>query len=262
METVVGIFSTQSEARRAARSLMASGIPAERVNLLTPGEWKAEVQEVPLSDTEQSGTAKAIGGVVGGAAGASAGYALGPLVAGLFLPGVGAVSALGLAGAALLGAGGVVGGAAGGQALERSLSDGLPHDEIFLYEDALRRGRSVVVAMIGDHEKAENARGILAESGAESIDSAREAWWVGLRDVARSEFQGDDGEFPFFERMYRLGYEAAQRPEFRGRRFDEVENRLRQRYLDAWENEAFRRGFERAQQMRAERETVNSPSTR
>jgi hypothetical protein len=258
METAVGIFSSQTEARRAVERMVASGIPAARINILTPGNWKQEVGEVPLSDTEQAGTAKAIGGVVGGAMGASAGYLLGPLVAALFVPGVGAVAAVGFAGAALLGLGGAVGGAAGGEALEHSLSDGLPHDEIFLYEDALRKGHSVVVAMLDEQDEAEKARQILSESGAESIDAAREAWWIGVRDVARSEFEGAGEAFPIFEKMYRCGFEAAQRPEYRGKSFDEAKASLRKRYLDSWENVAFRRGFERAQQMQREREGVST----
>lgn len=262
METAVGIFSTQSDARRAAERLIAAGTPRERINILTPGEWKAEVGQVPLSDTEQPGTATAIGGVVGGAAGASAGYALGPLVAGLFVPGIGAVAAIGLAGAALLGIGGAIGGAAGGKAIENSLSDGLPHDEIFLYEEALRRGRSVVVAMPDGDDETERARRILSESGAVSIDAAREEWWVGLRDVARSEFQGGKDEFPVFEKMYRCGFEAAQRLDFRGKSFDEAKEGLRRKYLDSWESEAFRRGFERAQQMLKERRGAPAASGR
>jgi hypothetical protein len=262
METAVGIFSSQTEARKSAESLVRSGIPRDRVNLLTPGDWKEDVGRVPLSDTESPGTGEAIGGVVGAAMGASTGYLLGPLVAGLFVPGVGAVSALGLAGAALLGLGGAVGGAVGGKAVESSLSDGLPHDEIYLYEDALRRGNSVVVAMLDDADEAEKARGMLATSGARSIDAAREDWWVGLRDVARSEFDGDAGEFPAFEKMYRCGFEAAQRPELRGKTFDECQAVLRKRYLDSWENEAFRRGFERAQQQRRAHEAAPAGSNR
>ncbi len=262
METAVGIFSTQRDARRAAERLIAAGTPAERINILTPGEWKGEIGHVPLSDTEQPGTAEAIGGVVGGAAGASAGYALGPLVAGLFVPGIGAVAAIGLAGAALLGIGGAIGGAAGGKAIENSLSDGLPHDEIFLYEEALRRGRSVVIAMPDDDDETERARRILDESGAVSIDAAREEWWVGLRDVARSEFQGENDEFPVFEKMYRCGFEAAQRLDFRGKSFDEAKEGLRRKYLDSWENAAFRRGFERAQQMLRERRGAPAASSR
>ncbi len=256
METAVGIFTSRADARKAAERLVQSGIAAKQVNLLTPGDWKEEVEGVPVSDTESPGTGEAIGSVVGGAMGASTGYLLGPLIAGLFVPGVGAVSAIGLAGAALLGLGGAVGGFAGGKAFERSLSDGVPHDEIFLYEDALRRGRSVVVAVLEDHDQAEKSRQILAGAGAESIDAAKEAWWVGLRDVARSEFKGEACDFPAFETMYRCGFEAAHRPEFRGKSFDDAQPGLRKRYLDSWENEAFRRGFERAQQLRRDREAA------
>jgi len=65
METAVGIFSSQTQARRAVQRLVEGGIPAARINILTPGDWKHEVGAVPLSDTEQGGTGKAIGWVVG-----------------------------------------------------------------------------------------------------------------------------------------------------------------------------------------------------
>lgn len=252
METAVGIFATRPRAADAVRRLVASGIPAERVNLLTPGEWKAHVDEVPTSDTEQPGTAAAIGGVVGGAMGASAGFGLGPILAGLLVPGVGAVTAIGFAAAALLGIGGAVGGAAAGHAVEENLSDGLPKDELYVYEDALRRGKSVVVVLADSHDRAEEARRTLESAGTESLDAAREQWWVGLRAAEREHYESHgDGRFPVVERMYRCGFEAAQRPDLAGKSFDEVKDALREAYLDCWENQAFRRGFERGQERRA-----------
>ena len=47
------------------------------------------------------------------------------------------------------GIGGATTGMAAGAALERNLADGIPHDELFLYEDALRNGRSVVTVFAG-----------------------------------------------------------------------------------------------------------------
>ena len=58
----------------------------------------------------------------------------------MLIPGVGPVIAGGIIGAAILGVGGAATGAAAGAALERELADGLPHDELYLYEDALRKG--------------------------------------------------------------------------------------------------------------------------
>ena len=251
METAVGIFSRQEDARDAVRRLIASGVPSKHINVLTPGDWEGHIAEVPTSDTESPGTARAIGGVVGGAMGASAGFGLGPIIAGLLVPGVGAVTAIGFAAAALLGAGGAVGGAVAGGAIEDKLSDGLPKDELYVYEDALRKGHSVVVAFFDAPEKAEEARRTLERSGSESVDAAREAWWVGLRDAERAEYEESGaGEFSASEKMYRCGFEAAQRPEWAQKTFDEAKDELRAAYLDCWENQAFRVGFERGQALR------------
>ena len=252
MKTAVGIFRTRSQARAAVDRLLSEGLPTDRINLLTPGDWEGHVSEVPTSDTEQPGTAAALGGVVGGAMGASAGFGLGPILAGLLVPGVGAVTAIGFAAAALLGIGGAVGGAAAGHAMEESLSDGLPRDELYVYEDALRTGKSVVVALLDSDDEAGKARRALESAGSESLDAARDQWWVGLRDAEQADYESTgEGRFPIVERMYRCGFEAAQRPGITGKSFDEVKDALREAYLDCWENQAFRRGFERGQERRA-----------
>jgi hypothetical protein len=258
METAVGIFTTHSEAQAAVAGLLSSGVPSKNVNLLTPGDWENHISQIPTSDTEQPGTAKAIGGVVGGAMGASAGFGLGPILAGLLLPGVGAVTAIGFAAAALLGLGGVVGGAAAGERMEESLSDGLPKDELYVYEDALRKGRTVVVGLFDSEEEAGNARRILAESGSETIDAAREAWWVGLREVEKAEYERDGSSFSAAEEMYRCGFEAAHRPECAGKSFDDARETLRRAYLDRWENQAFRRGYDRGRELRERHRTPHA----
>ena len=136
----------------------------------------------------------AMGGAVGGALGVAGGMHIGATLASLLVPGVGPVLAAGVIGAALLGAGGAAAGAAAGGALEDSI-EGLPHDELFVYEDALRQGRSVVIVVTQDEAQADTARGVLAQAGAESVDAARESWWVGLRDAEEEEYTGQGGDF-------------------------------------------------------------------
>src|SRR5258705_4300099 len=103
---------------------------------------------VPIDDTEQPGMGAAMGGTVGGAMGVAGGASLGAAAASLLVPGVGPVIAGGILGAALLGVGGTAAGIAAGGALEKELVSGLPHDELYLYEHALREGNSVVIAFI------------------------------------------------------------------------------------------------------------------
>ena len=53
-------------------------------------------------------------------------------------------------------------GAVAGSALEEALSNGLPKDELYVYKDALRRGRTVLVVLIEDTDQATTARAVLA----------------------------------------------------------------------------------------------------
>ena len=72
------------------------------------------------------------------------------MIVSLLIPGVGPVVAIGVAGGVILGALGAVGGGALGGKLEGKVFEGLPEDELYVYEDALRKGRSVVVVMAED----------------------------------------------------------------------------------------------------------------
>lgn len=122
---------------------------------------------------EEPGIGKALGGVVGISVGGAVGAELGAAAASLFFPGVGPVLATGIMGAALLGLGGAVGGAKLGRKLDESLTEGLPVDELYVYKDALRKGRSVLIAPAKDDRQAELARKAMEEAGADSVDSAR-----------------------------------------------------------------------------------------
>jgi hypothetical protein len=239
MHTAVGVFRTRPDAERAAASLVAHGIPGDRITVLAPGEGRAAA-ELPTTEAEAPGIGRTIGAVAGAAAGAGGGAQLG-VAASLVIPGIGPVIALGAIGAVLLG----VGGAAVGQAFDQGLREGIPKDEVYVYEDALRQGRSVVVALASDADQAEAARRALSGAGAESLDAAREQWWIGLRDAEAEAYQASGRSFEQDEARYRAGFEAAQNPERRGRSWDDVAPDLRRRHADACDDEAFRRGYER-----------------
>ena len=246
MNTVAGIFTTRADAERAVARLRSSGIGEESISLLTPGTTQGEIDSaVPTSETEQPGEGTAFGGAVGGAVGAASGLGLGAALASFFIPGVGPILAAGLVGAALLGAGGVATGMAAGGALEGSLAKGLPHDELFVYEDALRQGRSVLLVSLEDEGKAEGVRGLMSEAGAESLDAARESWWVGLRDAEEEEYSGQGSDFKSDEPHYRRGFEAALHPRARGRSYDEDAERLRECFGDECSVGPFKSGYER-----------------
>ena len=248
MRTTAGIFKARADAVRAVENLRSIGIADERISLLTPGTSDEELDAtVPTTETEQPGMGKAIGGAVGGAMGVAGGVSLGAAAASLFVPGIGPVLAAGIIGAALLGAGGAAAGAAAGGALEDSVAAGLPHDELYVYEDALRKGRTVVIVVGEDEEQAEAARGVMAQAGAESLDAARESWWIGLRDAEEEEYTGQGRDFKKDEMLYRRGFEASLHPTARGSSYDTAAENLRKRYSDVYQEEAFRRGYERGQ---------------
>jgi len=170
MQAVVGIFDSIQHARDAGQEVFRAA-PAARVRLVSPDASQAEIDTLPADDAEQPGMGAAMGGVVGGAVGAA--------IASLLAPPFGAVALAEIAGGALLGAGG---GAVAGDTVEEKLSLGIPRDELLVYQEALHRGRSLVVAAIGSDEEADAVREALRAAGAQSVDAARKDWAVGLHD--------------------------------------------------------------------------------
>jgi hypothetical protein len=246
VKTVTGIFASRAAAEAAAQRLQTLGISPEQINLLTPGLSPAQLDTVPTTDAEQPGMGKVLGGVVGGVTGASSGL-LGAAVASALVPGVGPVMAVGLAAAAILGLGGAVAGAAAGGALEDALSVGLPKDELFVYQDALRQGRTVLIVLVEEAEEADLVRNALAQAGAESVDAAREHWWLGLRDAEAEAYSVHGGDFARDEALYRRGFEAALRPETIGKSYYDALESLQIHDPDVYREEAFRRGYARGQ---------------
>lgn len=240
MRAVAGVYHSRENAERGYTELRRAGYSPDDINYLAPGASEEQVHATPVSATEQPGdVGKAIGGAVGGALGMAGGFQLGVGLTAL-VPGVGPVLAAGLAGMALLGAGGAIAGAAAGAKADEDTTEGLPADEIFFYEDALRQGKTVLIVMANGATEASRAREILAETGAESVDAARDAWWIGLRDAESEEYQTDE--------TYRLGFESALRRQARGKTYAEATGYLRNEFPDYWELPAFRAGFARGQQ--------------
>src|SRR5215471_9735940 len=185
MKTVAGVFASASDAQRVARELHAMGLTEDKVSLLFPEDGD---HSVPVSAGEQPGVGRVMAGTVGAAAGAAGGLELGMAI-GAVLPGVGPIMVTGFL-AAALGVAGAGIGAAVGDALENAATEGVPEDELFVYEDAVRQGRSVVIALPEDEPAAKSIRGLLVRRGAETVDAARERWWIGLRDAEKEHYTG------------------------------------------------------------------------
>jgi len=241
MKTVVGILNSREQANLAVQRLRAI-VADDCINVLTPA-GPNELAKTTTAETEQPGTGSATGGVIGGAAGAAVGLSIETAVAGLVIPGIGGVLAIGLAAAKFLSAASAAGGVVAGKSLEDFMAFGTPIDELFLYEDALRRRRTVIIAFPPDDTATNKARAILSEAGAESIDAARENWWIGLRDDERNVYSTDPEEPAGRRKKYRCGFETALHPALGRRPYAEAVNSLRAVYPGEYADQSFRRGY-------------------
>jgi hypothetical protein len=245
IEVVTGVFESRTDAEKAVNQLRTFGLPPDAIGLITPGSRPETVERaVPITDTEEPGMGRAMGAAVGGAMGAAGGATLGLAAASLALPGIGPVIAFGMIGAALLGAVGAATGAALGNELEEHLGEGVPHEDVFLYEDALRHGRSIVIAHVDD-DRADRAREVIKNSGAADLDTLREQWWAELRDGERSHYHTEERDFDRDESTYRRGFQAALHPNRRGKDYTAVEEELRSSYGADELDTGFREGYER-----------------
>jgi len=233
-----GVFSSRDDAQRALEALGSLGVADTKTSLLTPGERREQAEWVRFDAAESPGGGKGQPGL--------------PSV---FLPGVGWVTGAGpLAIAILRAAGARIDAAVGGSAQE-ILVEALPEDEIFLYEDALREGRSVVVALAEDAIAAEPIRESLVQQGAEASDARRQQWWLGLRDNEREHYSASGRNFSKDEKFYRLGFEAALHARTRCMEFDQVSAEmdsrledLERQYPDSDIEEPFTRGYQRGRE--------------
>lgn len=239
MQAVVAVVRNYAESERLVESLREAGVPDRHISALSPQTPEAVLHAVPTTEAEQPGIGGTIGSVVGGATGAAGALA----AASLALPGVGPVVAVGAVAVGLLGA---MAGGAIGAGLDDALSRGLPADELYVYRDALRRDRTVVIAMVEDTAAASRVRALFASAGAESVDAAREDWWIGLRNAEEAEYTTQGGDFRKDEAYYRKGFEAASRMAAQPPPFDEAWPSLRTRHGRASDEPAFRAGYERA----------------
>jgi hypothetical protein len=234
------VFKAHSSATQAVGLLKAT-IPAERINVLLPADTKRaarkETEAVPTTD-DMAPVGQGMAATLGGALGLGLGAVI-------LLPAVGAVTALGVIGAALAGIGGAVAGGAVGKAADEALSGGLPVDELYVYEDAIRKGRTVLIVLVDGDEQTKMVREVMEQSGAETVDAAREDWWTGLRDAEQARYASESGaDFSKDEPLYRKGFEAALRPALRGRPYADVVDDLRTRFPQVYNARAFVRGYE------------------
>jgi len=244
MKTAAGIFETGERAVGAVRALRERGVSSDAINVLAPGDAAKLWSDVPTTEAERPGIGPVLGTVVGAASGSAGGtqIALGITAAVTTVPIIGPVLIAGAAAGALIGAGA---GALIGRALDNASTEGVPKDDVFVFEDALRRGRTIVVVVARDEEGATLVRQVMDEHGALDVPAVRNEWWSGLRDVERQAYAREGRDFGRDEAIYRHGFEAAQHPDLRGRPYPEALPALRVRYGDVCEDPAFQHGYAR-----------------
>lgn len=245
MQAVTGVFKSQEAAEKAVSQLRNLGLEERRIGIVRPGSAPERLEAgVPVTDSEDPGMGRAMGAAVGGAMGAAGGATAGLAVASLAVPGIGPLLAFGMVGAALLGLVGAAAGSAVGDTVEEGLGEGIPHEDIYLFEDALRHGHAVVIAYAEEGEQSDRAAEVLDNAGAEDLDELRENWWHELRDDERAHYGSD---FDRDEESYRRGYQAALHPQRRGKSYTDVESDLISAYTGSVLDRPFQAGYERGQ---------------
>ncbi|MGE3539768.1 MAG: hypothetical protein AB7N91_20345 [Candidatus Tectimicrobiota bacterium] len=247
MQTVVGIFTSRAAAEQAIAHIHALGIPLEHLHLLTPDTATEDLVKAPVPSEESTGLGKAIGGTIGGIMGASGGM-FGAAFASVVLPGIGMVTAIGMVAVAIMGLfGGTLVGVAAGEGLEHFFAQDVPHDELFIYKNALQQGRSIIIVQSDDSTLSESARQVLLREGAQSLEEVRQNWWLNLREAEEAAYTAHGDSFSQDEPLYRRGYEAALHPDIAGKPYDAATTYLEHHYGSAYKQEAFRRGYMRGQ---------------
>lgn len=96
---------------------------------------------------------------------------------------------------------------------------------------------------------------MLKNEGAESVDAAREQWWIGLRNAEESHYSKSGKTFTDDEKFYRLGFEAALHARTRCMEFDQVSGAMnaaledvQRQHPGAQVEEPFTRGYQRGRE--------------
>ncbi|MDX1933185.1 MAG: DUF2382 domain-containing protein [Capsulimonadales bacterium] len=182
MKTVIGAFDDANQAERAGQELVAAGVRRDDISIVANNEGGryAPVNERTSGTTDRDSMGEDVGHGAGVGAGWGAGVGFLVGLTGLAIPGLGWIAGAGWLMGTVLGAatGAVVGGLVG--ALTHV---GVPESDANTYNEAVRRGSTLVAVRAADEEAHRIAR-ILDDNGAIDIDerAARfrtEGWMPG-----------------------------------------------------------------------------------
>jgi hypothetical protein len=223
MTTVAGIFDSLEEAEAAVQTLKAHGTSDGQINILARGKSSFPVH------------GKQAGGAIGGALGLSAVT---------LLPGLGPVIGLGMLASGLIG---VALGAAAGAAVDRH-THGVPNEDLFFFEEAIRSGGAVIIIETRDATQETQGRNLIERAGGRASHVVRRDWWQNRRQPEGDYLRSRGYELEPVESDYRSGFEAALHPTTRGRDYDQVVAYVETCYPGPCRTAAFRVGFDRGQQ--------------
>src|SRR5205807_1787185 len=174
-KTVVGVFDNMDDAQNVVRELENAGFLRQDISVVAHKNASGEVQTGTGETSAPTGAPDRTAHVVSDAGvGAALGGVGGLLLsfAGLAIPGVGPVLAVGPIVAALSGAG--IGAAAGG--MIGALTDsGIPEEEAHHYAEGVRRG-DILITVRTDETRADRAASIMDDNGAVDIDHRVSNW--------------------------------------------------------------------------------------
>jgi len=211
--------------------------------LLTPETGSTTLHAV--SSEHPAGACDVKAGHVLGAATGFAGGLLSSAVVMLAVPGVGPVLAVGtLVAGALVG---VTVGATLGGLVQDTFTMTLGPEDVFVYEEALRQGCSLLLVKPVDDKQGEATLALFTRLGTERVNDLREHWWRSQRrqEAIASHDMGE--EFAAHEVSYRRGFEAALDVRARGKSYAEAAHVLAQRDPAMYQDDVFRHGFARGQ---------------
>jgi len=152
-------------------------------------------------------------------------------------------------------------GAAAGNAVQRTFTPPLSYEDLLVYEDALRHGGDVLIVLPSNDAKAETTRQVFADLGIEGVEDARGHWWHRLRaDKAAALGMLHEG-VTATEVEYLRGFDAALDPRMRELSCEEAIAFLHEQERAVYQEEAFRRGYERGQAYRRELLSQGQPES-
>jgi len=186
-----------------------------------------------------------IGAISGFAGGTLAGAVATLLMAqgGLFIT-MGTITLASLAGVGV--------GAAAGDAVQKTFTPPLSYEDLLVYEDTLRHGGDILIVFPSNDAKAEAARKVFAELGVEGVEDARGHWWHRMREDEAAALGILHEGVTATEVEYLRGFEAALDPNVRELSCEGAIAFLHEQERAVYQEEAFRRGYERGQVYRRE----------